>query len=50
MEENWVLLGFPVDILKPKKLMWVNFGVACNGKCWYILMPFGIFLMPFGIF
>jgi hypothetical protein len=22
--------------------MWVNFGVSCNERCWYILWPFGI--------
>jgi hypothetical protein len=34
----------------------VNFGLSCNGRCWYILRIFGlfyvhlIFLLPFGIF
>jgi hypothetical protein len=30
-------------IFKPKILIWVNFGGSCNGRCWYILWPFGIF-------
>jgi hypothetical protein len=28
---------------KPKIAIWVNFGGLWNGKCWYILGPFGIF-------
>jgi hypothetical protein len=27
----------------PKITIWVNFGEPWNGKCWYILGPFGIF-------
>jgi hypothetical protein len=23
--------------------IWVNFGVSCDGRCWYILLPFGLF-------
>jgi hypothetical protein len=30
-------------ILKPQIPLWVNFGGPWNGKCWYILWPFGIF-------
>jgi purine-cytosine permease-like protein len=37
-----LLSGLP-DILKPKIPIWVNFGVSCNGRCWYILWPFGLF-------
>jgi hypothetical protein len=39
----------------PKIPVWVNFGGPWNGKCWYILWPFGIFtalwynLWSFGI-
>jgi hypothetical protein len=29
-------------ILRPKIPNWVYFGVPWNGKCWYILRPFGI--------
>jgi hypothetical protein len=28
-------------IFKPKIPVWVNFGGSCNGRCWYILRPFG---------
>jgi hypothetical protein len=32
----------------PKIQIWVNFGRALDGKCWYILWPFGVpSLMPF---
>jgi hypothetical protein len=50
-------------IFQPKIPIWVNFGGSCNGRCWYILWPFGMFygillyftaiwytLWPFGIF
>jgi hypothetical protein len=50
-------------VFKPKIPIWVNFGGYWNGKCWYILCPFGLFygnlvyfvviwsiLWPFGIF
>jgi hypothetical protein len=30
-------------VFKPKIIIWVNFGDPLNGKCWYILWPFGIF-------
>jgi hypothetical protein len=30
-------------IFKPKIPIWVSFGVSCNGKCWYIICPFGLF-------
>jgi hypothetical protein len=43
-------------IFEPKIPIWVDFGGPWNGKCWYILWPFGIFychllynLWPFGI-
>jgi hypothetical protein len=45
-------------IFKPKIPIWLNFGGSCNGRCWYILWPLGIFyrnlvyiciLWPFGI-
>jgi hypothetical protein len=26
-----------------KNPIWVNFGGSCNGKCWYIICPFGQF-------
>jgi hypothetical protein len=29
----------------PKTPIWVYFGGTWNGKCWYILWPFGIFQM-----
>jgi hypothetical protein len=29
-------------ISKPKIPIWVNFGGSCNGRCWYILRPFGL--------
>jgi hypothetical protein len=29
-------------IFKPKIQIWVNFGVSCNDRCWYILWPSGI--------
>jgi hypothetical protein len=28
---------------------WVNFGGSCNGKSWYTLRPFGLFLRPLEI-
>jgi hypothetical protein len=28
---------------QPKITIWVNFGGSSNGKCWYILWPFGLF-------
>jgi hypothetical protein len=43
-------------IFLPKIQIWVNFGGTCNGRCWYILRPIGLFygylvyLWPFGIF
>jgi hypothetical protein len=27
----------------PKIPIWANFAMPCNGKIWYILLPFGIF-------
>jgi hypothetical protein len=48
---------------KPKIPIWVNFGAFRNGRCWYILWPFGLccghlvyfvviwyILWPFGLF
>jgi hypothetical protein len=29
-------------VFKPESQIWVNFGGLLNGKCWYILWPFGI--------
>jgi hypothetical protein len=35
---------------KSKIPVWVNFGGSCNGRCWYILLPFGLFYVYiFGI-
>jgi hypothetical protein len=40
----------------PKIPIWGNFGGSCNGRRWYIVLPFGIFydqlvyFWPFGIF
>jgi hypothetical protein len=28
----------------------IYFGVSLNGKCWYILLPFGIFYFPLAYF
>jgi hypothetical protein len=35
-------------IFKLKIPMWVNFGGACNGRCWYIFWT--IYIWPFGVF
>jgi hypothetical protein len=36
-------------IFKPKIPLWVNFRGSWNGKGWYILWPFGIYILrPFG--
>jgi hypothetical protein len=35
--------------LKPKFPIRLNFGGSCNGRCRYILWPFGVFLRPNGI-
>jgi hypothetical protein len=43
-------------VFRPKIPLWVNLGASCNGKCWCILCPFGLFygnskyLWLFGIF
>jgi hypothetical protein len=34
-------------IFKPKIQIWVNFGMPLNGKCWYLLWPFGLFYGPY---
>jgi hypothetical protein len=36
--------GLPDGIFfKPKIPIWVIFGGSCNGRCWHILLPFGLF-------
>jgi hypothetical protein len=30
-------------VFKPKMPIWVNFGGSCDGRCWYVLWPFGLF-------
>jgi hypothetical protein len=52
----WAELGRVARwVLKPKIPNWVNIVGSCNGRCWYILWPFGlsyvnlVFLLPFGI-
>jgi hypothetical protein len=30
-------------IFKPKIPIWESFGEPWNGKCWYILWPFGVY-------
>jgi hypothetical protein len=37
--------GLPdgICIFKPKIPIWLNLGVSCNGKCLYIVCPFGQF-------
>jgi hypothetical protein len=37
---SWVAKWF---VFKPKMPIWVNFGGPCDGRCWYILWPFGLF-------
>jgi hypothetical protein len=43
-----------LHIFKPKNTIWVNFAGSCNGRCCYILCPFGLHiygrLVDFGIF
>jgi hypothetical protein len=46
--EIWVRTGVSNRVARwyifnPKILIWVNFGGSCNGRCWYILWPFGQF-------
>jgi hypothetical protein len=37
-------------IFKPKIQIWVNFGGSGDGRCWHILLPFGLpMCWPFGI-
>jgi hypothetical protein len=48
VEINFTASGFECRvarwfIFKPKIPIWVNFGGPWNGKCWYILGPYGIF-------
>jgi hypothetical protein len=37
--------GLPdgIHILKTKIPIWINYGGSCNGRCRYILWPFGLF-------
>jgi hypothetical protein len=36
-------------VFTPKIPVWVNFGGLWNGKCWYVLWPFGKHILrPFG--
>jgi hypothetical protein len=36
--------GLPDGIFKNQKIpIWLNFGESCNGRCWYILWPIGLF-------
>jgi hypothetical protein len=64
-ENRASLPGLPdgIHICLPEIQIWVNFGGNCNGRCWHILRPFGLFcghfvyfteicyfLYPFGIF
>jgi hypothetical protein len=44
---TWVARWF---VFKPKIPIWVNFGGPWNGKCFYILWPFGIFYWCLGYF
>jgi hypothetical protein len=37
-------------VFKPKIPIWVNFGGPWNGKCWYILWPFGNVVVIWCIF
>jgi hypothetical protein len=45
--------GLPDGIFfKPKIPIWVNLGGSCNGRCWYVICPFGLFygyLVYFGV-
>jgi hypothetical protein len=45
---RWCRSGLPegIHIFKPKIPIWVNFGGPWNGKCRYILRPFGTFYGP----
>jgi hypothetical protein len=44
-KEAKVLFGYAgvARFYKPKIIIWINFRGACNGRCWNILWPFGIF-------
>jgi hypothetical protein len=55
--------GCQMVFFKPKIPIWINFGGSCNGRCWFILRPLGLFydywvyfvavwyfLLSFGIF
>jgi hypothetical protein len=36
--------GLPDGTVSNQKIpIWVNYGGSCNGKCWPILLPFGLF-------
>jgi hypothetical protein len=39
----WFCTGLPDCIFKQKIPIGVNFGGSRNGRCWYILWPFGLF-------
>jgi hypothetical protein len=54
---HWFHSGLPDDtFFKPKILNWEFTRRTCNGRCWYIICPFGLFtaicyiLWPIGIF
>jgi hypothetical protein len=40
--KSWPGLPDGIPIFKPEIQFWVNFGCCCNGRCSYILYPFGI--------
>jgi hypothetical protein len=37
-------------ISKPKITVWKIFVGSCNGRCWYILCPFGLFYINLAYF
>jgi hypothetical protein len=47
----WTWLPDCIHIFKPKIPLWVKFRGSCNGRCWYILRPFGMYILcPFDIY
>jgi hypothetical protein len=30
-------------VFRPKIQIWVNLEGCCDGRCWYIILPFGLF-------